>query len=143
MMATTFRGANELFMLGWACVRHSRTECWPVVEEEDWSKAQIANEDGGTTISSSDVPIWAIDSWVDEMDESGPIGRSSTLPTGNSVQQALQHKRSMSESHRNRDNSYTESTASGVSSADSVLGNLRNNMISTQRDTPSINNTIR
>lgn len=48
LMATTYRGANELFSLGWACVRHSRADRWPVVEEEDWSRVPpIINEDGG------------------------------------------------------------------------------------------------
>lgn len=144
LMATTFRGANELFSLGWACVRHSRTDRWPVVEEEDWTKVPLPSEDADTTISSSDVPIWAVESWADEDDELGPIGRSSTLPSGNNVQQALQHKRSMSESHRNRDNSCTESTASGVSSCDSSLGQAaRNVSVAAQREQQSVNNNNR
>lgn len=145
LMATTYRAANELFSLGWACVRHDRHDRWPVVEEEDWSTCtqppplaprSDSEEDGGTTISSSDnVPAWAAETWVDEVDELGtPALRQPTIIN----ELAVQHKRSLSESHRNRDNSCTESTTSGVSSSDSAAGPIP------IKDKPQIqnNNTI-
>lgn len=140
IMGTTFIGANELFLLGWACVRHGRHERWPIVEEEDWAKVQTIHnidfeDDAGTTASSSDAAShWPAESWyIDE--QNVQIGRSSTLPVGQQQPGVvISHKRSLSETQqqqqllqqqqhqRHRDNSYTESTTSAVSSCDSALG---------------------
>lgn len=177
LMGTTYIGANELFNLGWMCVRHGRHERWPVVEEEDWSglsthQMSEVEEDGGTTASSSDaVPNWPTENWEDSDAQISVIGRSSTLPVGQQPPTTISHKRSLSETQqqqqetlqeqtqeqvlqqqdlrhlflpprpsRHRDNSYTESTTSAVSSCDSALGQTRQQYTTNNGST---NNTTR
>lgn len=173
LMATTFKGANTLFSMGWACVRHNRHDRWPVIEEEDWSHDHSSLSscfDMPTTSrsesdrTSSDNTFWTddmithdfpllaeIDGSIITTDEDSQLihKKSSTLPYS-SNNSGIQHRRTLSESktvdaikkldqpnnnnsisntpnelivpHRRRDNSCTESTTSGVSSCDSVLG---------------------
>uniref|UniRef100_A0A1Y1M3X9 Rapamycin-insensitive companion of mTOR n=1 Tax=Photinus pyralis TaxID=7054 RepID=A0A1Y1M3X9_PHOPY len=124
LVATNRAGADYLFKLGWVCTRHDRHNRWPVIEEENWQEEvqdeQLFNLPLGSDSehTSSDnafmgeysVNLPDADSTTTDEDFLMPVDRvGSDVP------------------HRYRDNSITESTTSGVSSCESVLGKIGQN----------------